>query len=154
MRRVLLASALLLAACDGGAAFEGIPVSCATLGTDEGGVFTARLLDEDADERAFRATCTRATRSADRIVIRALVLSGALVEGEIVLTALGTAGGGYSVSAGTASARYIVGGRVYEAVDGSVTLGTVGDASVVGAFDFVTVDGPDVASGEFTLDLR
>jgi hypothetical protein len=154
VRRLFLASALLLAACDGGATFGGVPVSCASLGTDEGGAFTARLLDEQTGERAFVATCTRATRSVDRIVIRALVVSGALVEGEIVLTALGTAGGGYGVSAGTASARYILRGRVYEAVEGSVTLGTVGDASVTGAFDFATVGGPDVAGGEFTLPLR
>ena len=154
MRIALLASALLLAACDGGATFGGVPVSCAALGTDEGGALTARLLDEDGEEALFRATCTRATRSADRLVVRALVISGTLVEGEIVLTALGTARGGYSVSAGTASARYIQRGRVYEAVDGSVTLGTVGASSVVGAFDFTTVDGPDVAGGEFTLPLR
>lgn len=154
MRAFLLAAVLALAACDGGATFGGVPVSCAALGTDEGGAFTARLLEEGRPERTFRATCTRATRAADRIVVRALVVSGTLVEGEIVLTALATDRGGYSVSAGTASARYILRGRVYEAVDGSVTLGTVGASSVAGAFDFATVDGPDVAGGEFTLPLR
>lgn len=153
MRGVLLASVLLLAACDSGGT-QGVPVSCASLGTDEGGTLTARLLVDDADPRTFAATCSRATRAADRVVIRALVVSGSLVEGEIVLTTLGTTSGPYAIGGGTAAARYIVGGRVYEAVDGGVTLGVVSATAVTGAFDFSTVDGPSVTGGEFTLPLR
>jgi len=153
VRWIVLTSVLLLAACDGGGT-EGPAVTCATLGTDEGGTLTARLLVQGRDPRTFTATCTRATRTADRVVVRALVLSGPLVEGEIVLTALGTGNGTYAIGGGTAAARYVVGGRVYEAVDGGITLGTVSETAVVGAFDFSTVDGPSVAGGEFTLPLR
>lgn len=153
MRRLLLASALLLVGCDGGAPADGVPVSCAAYGTYEDGLLSAEVREGDFTG-PFLATCTRATRTTDRVVIRAFVLNGSRVDGEIVLTALGTSDGAYAIGGGTASGRYISRGIVHEAVEGGITLGTVSASGVSGAFDFTTDSGLSVVGGEFTLPLR
>lgn len=150
--RVLLWLALLLVlpACDGGAPDDGVALTCERIGTRTDGQFRARVVDPFG-ERPFTPGCTRATQADGRTVVRALVLSGPLIEGDIVLTAIGTATGVYSVAAGQASARYAVAGQTYEATEGSVVLTLVTEATVAGTFDFVARDGVRVTSGEFTL---
>lgn len=153
MRHLLpaLLGALALAACDTGPD-EGAPLTCDRLGMGTEGTLTATVR-RDSVFRAFDATCLRATVTADRIVIRGLVTSGSLIEGDIVLTALATDRGSFSIGAGQASGRYIVAQQTYEALEGSVTLGGVA-ASVAGAFEFSARDGVSVFNGEFSIPLE
>lgn len=144
----LVVVAALLAACDAAPA-EGVAPSCAAYGTAEAGTLSARMT-EGRDTLTVRPRCLRAAVGDGRTTVRAVRLSGALNEGEIVLTVASEAPGVYSLASNTASARFVRRGVVYPATEASVALVGVG-ADVIGTFDFSTADGPRFAAGTFTI---